>query len=158
MERSAAPITLTPSDVAPRPVEDHRRDYDSTTPLNVIEEDIARTRVRLSGTIAAIERELAPSRVLEKSRMTLRSALEPASGNFRQQVWAYAVPLALVLTGLSWLFELRRRTYRAEMLSTAGTTPAEEAELNETPAPAPSYTEVAGLVEPVSVIDENISN
>ena len=38
--------------------------YDAGKPPHVIEEDIARTRVRLSATIDALERGLDPQRVL----------------------------------------------------------------------------------------------
>jgi hypothetical protein len=155
MERSTERISVGRPVVAPPPPA--QRVYEANTPMPVIEEDIARTRVRLSATIAALERELTPARVVEKSRIVLRSALEPAPGPFRRQVWAYAIPLALILSGLSWLFLLRRLGYQAEALSTAGAMPAEGAELGETPAPVPSYVDVAGPVEPVSLVDEKTS-
>jgi hypothetical protein len=157
MDQSTARMTEARSDLERRPADSERRVYDAKTPLHEIEADIARTRVRLSGTIVALERELAPARILEKSRVVLRSALEPAPGPFRQQVWAYAIPLALVLTGLGWLFLLRRRRYQADALSTAGEMPAEAIETGETPSPAPSYADVAGPSEPVSLIDEKTS-
>ena len=157
MERSTERITVAQSVVAPTPPAGVEPVYDANTPRPVIEEDIARTRVRLSATIAALEHELAPARVVDKSRIVLRSALEPDPGPFRQQVWAYAIPLALVVTGLSWLFLLRRRRYQSDVLSTAGAMPAEATELGETPAPVPSYVEVAGPVEPVSLVDEKTS-
>src|SRR5260370_33044573 len=81
--------------------------YDGSTPPQAIEEDIARTRVRLSATIEELKRELAPQQVLERSTELLRSALEPAPGPFRSQTWPYAIPLALIATGLGWLFVLR---------------------------------------------------
>jgi hypothetical protein len=128
--------------------------YDGDKPLNEIEEDIARTRVRLSATIEALECELAPDRVVEKSSDLLRSALEPPPGPFRQQVWTYAIPLALIATGLGWLITLRRRSYQPEMPSSASELPAEEAEVGVMPAPAPTYADVAGPIEPVSLVDE----
>src|SRR5690349_9155667 len=76
--------------------------YDGSKPPSEIEEDIARTRVRLSAAINALERELVPARVIEASTEMLRSSLEPAPGPFRQQAWAYAIPLALIATGLGW--------------------------------------------------------
>ena len=116
--------------------------YDGSKPPQAIEEDIARTRVRLSATIEALERELAPQRVLERSTELLRSSLEPAPGSFRTQSWAYAIPLALITTGLAWLFLLRRPGYQP---------PAEEVELGETPNPAPGFLDAAGPAEPVLV-------
>ena len=118
--------------------------YDGSKPPQAIEEDIARTRVRLSATIEALKRELAPDQVLERSTELLRSSLEPAPGSFRTQTWAYAIPLALIATGLGWLFLLRRRF--GEML-------AEEVELGETPNPAPPFVDATGPVEPI-LVDE----
>lgn len=128
--------------------------YDGDKPLNEIEEDIARTRVRLSATIEALECELAPDRVVDKSAQLLRSALRPPPGPFYQQARAYAIPLALIATGLGWLITLRRRSYRAEVSSTAGEMPAEASEAGVMPVPAPSYADLAGPVEPVSLVDE----
>src|SRR5689334_23594360 len=59
--------------------------YNGSKPAKEIEEDIARTRVRLSATIEALERELTPNRVLERSAELLRSSIEPAPGSFRDQ-------------------------------------------------------------------------
>lgn len=128
--------------------------YDGGKPLNEIEEDIAHTRVRLSAAIEALEYELAPDRVVQKGSDLLRSALEPAPGSFRQQARAYAIPLALIAAGLGWLIMLRWRSYQAEMPSSAGELPAEATEIGETPIAAPSYADLAGPVEPVSLIDE----
>jgi hypothetical protein len=125
--------------------------YDGSKPPQAIEEDIARTRVRLSATIEALERELAPQRVLERSTELLRSSLEPAPGSFRTQSWAYAIPLALITTGLAWLFLLRRPGYQPETPASFGEMPAEEVELGETPNPAPGFLDAAGPAEPVLV-------
>ena len=127
--------------------------YDGDKPPGAIEEDIARTRVRLSATIEALERELAPQRVLERSTELLRSSLEPAPGSFRTQTWAYAIPLALIATGLGWLFLLRRLSYQPETPASFGEMPAEEVELGETPNAAPAFLDAAGPVEPV-LVDE----
>ena len=132
--------------VATRPVA-----YDGSKPPQAIEEDIARTRVRLSATIEALRRELAPQQVLERSTELLRASLEPPPGPFRAQTWAYAIPLALIATGLGWLFVLRRRSYEPETPASFGEMPAEEVELGETPNPAPSSADLAGPVEPVPV-------
>jgi hypothetical protein len=130
--------------------------YDGSKPPHAIEKDIARTRVRLSATIEALERELAPQRVLERSTELLRSSLEPPPGSFRTQAWAYAIPLALIATGLGWLFLLRRRSYQPETPASFGEMPAEAVEEGETPTPAPSSADLAGPVEPVpvSLVDE----
>ena len=130
--------------------------YDGNRPPQAIEEDIARTRVRLSATISALKRELAPQQVLERSTELLRSSLEPAPGSFRTQAWAYAIPLALIATGLGWLFLLRRRSYQPETPASFGEMPAEAVEEGETPTPAPAFADLAGPVEPVpvSLVDE----
>jgi hypothetical protein len=128
--------------------------YDGSKPPQAIEEDIARTRVRLSATIEALGRELAPHRVLERSTELLRSSLEPAPGSFRRQTGAYAIPLALIATGLGWLFLLRKRSYQPETPASFGEMPAEEVEIGETPNPTPSMVDAAAPVEPVSLVDE----
>jgi hypothetical protein len=128
--------------------------YYADKPLNEIEEDIARTRVRLSGTIEALERELAPDRIVEKSAQVLRDAFEPPPDSLRQQVWVYSIPLALIAAGLGWLFLLRRRIYQLNMPAIPGQLPAEAIEAGETPVPAPSNADVVGPVEPVSPVDE----
>ena len=132
--------------------------YDGSKSPSEIEEDIARTRVRLSAAIDALERELAPARVIETSTELLRSALEPEPGPFRQQVWAYAIPLALIATGLGWLFVLRRRTYEADLPSSFGEMPAEAVELGETPTPAPFEADVTSPAEPVALVDQDTAN
>jgi len=128
--------------------------YNGGKPPNEIEQDIARTRVRLSATIEALERELTPNRVLEKSTALLRGSLEPAPGSFRTQSWAYAIPLALIVTGLGWLFVLRRRPYQTETPASFGELPAEAIETGETPTPTPFHADLAGPTEPVSLIHE----
>jgi uncharacterized protein DUF3618 len=126
--------------------------YDGGKSPQAIEEDIARTRVRLGTTIDALERELAPDRVVEKGSDLLRSCLEPGPGPFREQTWAYAIPLALIATGLGWLFMLRRRSYRPETPASFGEMPGEAVEAGETPHPL--YAEMAPPVDPVSLVDE----
>ena len=128
--------------------------YDGSKPTQAIEEDIARTRVRLSATVAALKRELAPQQVLERSAELLRSSLEPAPGSFRTQSWAYAIPLALIATGLGWLFLLRRHSCQPEMPASFGEMPAEEVELGETPNPAQSLADPVAPIERVSLVDE----
>ena len=125
--------------------------YDGNTPPQAIEEDIARTRVRLSATIEALKRELAPQQLLERGTELLRSSIEPAPGPFRTQTWAYAIPLALIATGLGWLFLLRRHSYQPETPASFGEIPAEEVERGETPNPAASLVDSTGPLEPVRV-------
>jgi hypothetical protein len=127
---------------------------DRTKPPRVIEEDIARTRVRLSATIDALERELEPHRVIENGAQVLRNYLEPRPGAFREQVWAYAIPLALIVSGLGWLFVLRRRSYQPKTPAEFAELPADAVESGATPSPAPSHMGVVDPVEPVSLVDE----
>jgi hypothetical protein len=87
--------------------------------------------------------------VLERSTELLRSSLEPPPGSFRTQTWAYAIPLALIATGLGWLFLLRRRSYQPETPASFGEMPAEGVELGETPNPAAAFLDAAGPAEPV---------
>ena len=61
---------------------------------------------------------------------------------------------ALIMTGLGWLFILRRRSYQSAVPANYGEMPGEAVEAGETPAPAPSYADVAGQFEPVSLVDE----
>jgi hypothetical protein len=130
------------------------RDYDGKKPPHEIEEDIARTRVRLSATIEALERELAPRRVMEGGAEILRSSLEPGPGPFREQVWAYAIPLALIVSGLGWLFVLRRRSWQADVPASVGATLMDAVEAGQTPAPAPLYANVVEPIEPVPLAGE----
>jgi len=133
MDQSIDRTTVT------RPVAD-----DENKPPQAIEEDIARTRVRLSATIEALERELAPQRMLERSTELLRSSLEPAPGSLRTQTWAYAIPLALIATG---------RSYQPETPASFGEMPAEEVELGEMPNSAAAFPDAAGPTEPI-LVDE----
>jgi uncharacterized protein DUF3618 len=127
--------------------------YDGNKSPEAIEQDIARTRVRLSATIEALERELAPHRVLGRSTLVLRNSLEPAPGSFREQVWAYAVPLALIATGLGWLFILRWRSYQPETPASFGEMPGEAVEMGETPSLGSSYADAPEPLETVSQAD-----
>ncbi len=131
--------------------ENLRAEYDEDKPLREIEEDIARTRVRLSATIDALERELAPARIVEKGADMLRTYFVPATGPLRDRAWAYAIPSALIVVGLSWLMALRRRRWETELPSEFAEMPAEVVELGETPMPTPA---LADLIEPVSMIDQ----
>jgi hypothetical protein len=141
-------------DATARIVAENQVGYYANKSPNEIEEDIAHTRARLSATIGALERELAPNRLVEKSTDFLRNALEPPPGTFRQQIWAYAMPLALIATGLGWLFLLRQRTHQSHTAPIPGELPTEAIETGETPVPAPSNADVVGPVEPVSMADE----
>jgi hypothetical protein len=129
---------------------EHRREYDGDRPLHEIEQDIARTRVRLSATIEELERELAPARVAE----VLRQSLEPPHGPIRAHPRDYAIPLALIVAGLGWLFALRRSRWLAARPEASDEMPAEAVESGETPFPAAPHADLAGLVEPVSLVEE----
>ena len=137
MVQATDAMTATRPCRGPPGAEDRRRVRDANKPAHEIEEDITRTRARLSATVEALERELSPPRLIEKSVEMLRTSLEASPGPRREQVRAYAIPLALIATGLGWLFVLRRSANRG-----AGQTDAPSA---KTVAP----------VEPVSLVDEN---
>jgi Protein of unknown function (DUF3618) len=150
MDEEADAIATRPSS-AVRAAEDKRGVYDGNKPLGQIEEDIARTRVRLSAAIEALEEELAPHRVIENGAEVLRDALEPRSGSLGDQVRAYVIPLALIATGLGWLFALRTRNWRSRLDASPRETPAGAVETGETPAPAAASSNVVEPVEPVSL-------
>ena len=153
MDEEADARSTRPSS-AVRAAEADRGRYAANKPLEQIENDIARTRVRLSAAIEALEEELAPHRVIENGAEVLRDALEPRSGSLSDQIRAYAIPLALIATGLGWLFVLRRRHWRNHPAGSPGETPAEAVETGETPAPAPIYANVLDPPEPVPLADK----
>jgi len=153
MDQSTARITAAGTDGVP--AEYPRSEYDGDKPLREIEEDIARTRVRLSATIDALERELAPARVVEKGAEALWKSLEPGPAPVRNQLWAYAIPLAMIVAGLGWLVALRRNNWGTGLPSEFGELPAEAIEVGETPMPVPPYAGLSQPVEPVSLIDQN---
>jgi Protein of unknown function (DUF3618) len=146
MAQSTVRMTEARSDTV---LSEQPRDYDSDKPLHEIEQDIARTRVRLGATIQELECELAPARVAE----LLRRSLEPRPGPIRAQARDYAIPLALIVAGLGWLAVLRRSRW-ARQPSAVGEMSAEAVETGETPFPAASHADLAGPVEPVSLVDE----
>jgi hypothetical protein len=143
--RPASPVRAAGSDRGP---------YNGDKRPNEIEEDIARTRGRLSATIEALERELAPRHVIENGAEALRHSLELRSGRSQDQVWGYAIPLAFIATGLGWLFMLRRRRWQAGVPSTSDDIPADAVERGEPPLPAPRYADVVDPAEPVSPVAE----
>jgi len=153
MDEQADAIATRPGP-AVRADEGDRGPYDRNKPLGQIEEEIARTRVRLSAAIEALEHQLAARRVIENSAEMLRGSLEPRSDSFRDQLRAYAIPLALIATGLGWLFALRRRNWQSDLATGPSETPAEAVETGETPAPAAAYTNVVEPAEPVPLADE----
>lgn len=141
-------VSMTAARPHNTPAADPRdENYDGKS-LHEIEEDIARTRVRLGATIDALERELAPRRVAE----VLRASLEPTAGPLRAQARDYAMPLALIAAGLAWLVVLRRSRWAGDLPSEFGEMPAEAVELGETPPVAPAFAEP---VEPVAALDRN---
>jgi hypothetical protein len=152
MDQSTARTGAPPSDAMPPK---HRRaeEYDGRKPLREIEEDIARTRIRLGTTITALEGELAPARFVEKGTEALRRSLKLGPGPLRDQFRAYAIPLAMILAGLAWLVASRRNSWEADLPSEFGGLPAEAVEIGETPTPAPSHVGLAEPLEPVSMID-----
>jgi hypothetical protein len=155
MDRQTDAMIETPPTSAGRTAEAPRGAvYDDNKRPHEIEKDIAHTRVRLSDAIDALERELSASRVIEKSVEVLRSSLDPAPGRSRDSVRAYAIPLALIATGLGWLFLLRRRNHRVDVPTSFGETPNETFEAGETSRPAPRYENMVEPREPVSLLDQ----
>jgi hypothetical protein len=147
MDQSTARIGAPPADAMP--AEHRRAEYDGHKPLREIEEDIARTRIRLGATITALEDELAPARLVERGTVALRRSLRLGHGPLRDQFRAYAIPLAMILAGLAWLVASRRNSWAADLPSEFGEMPAEAVEIGETPTPAPEH---AGLVEPLEPV------
>lgn len=153
MDKESDVIASPPSSAAPITERD-RDSYGGNKPLHEIEEEIARTRVRLSATIEALERELVPRRAIDNAAETLRRALEPSPTSRLDRVREFAIPLALIASGLGWLFMLRRRNWQADRPAARGETPAEAVEMEETPAPEPLYASFIDPPEPVSLVDE----
>jgi uncharacterized protein DUF3618 len=147
MDQSTVRMTESRSDTV---LAEQHRDYNGGKPLHEIEQDIARTRVRLGATIQELERELAPARVAE----VLRHSLKPPPGPIRVQPRDYAIPIALIVAGLGWLFTLRRNRWLNTQPEAPGQMPAEGVETGETPFPAAPHADLAGPVEPVSLVDE----
>jgi hypothetical protein len=148
MDRSTARIAPTGSDLGQPPIAVDRRAEQADKPPHEIENDIARTRVRLRATIEALERELAAERVVEKSREILETAIVAPSGN---RVLAYAIPLALIATGLGWLFTVRRRHYRVGLPARGTEIPGGAVASAQTPVPASAHQQP---IEKISVADE----
>ena len=155
MDKESDVIASPPSSAAPI-TESDRASYDGNRPLHEIEEEIARTRVRVSAAIEALERQLATGRAIDNAAEMVRRALEPppissALDRFR----AHAIPLALIASGLGWLFMLRRRNWQSDSPAARDETLAEAAEMGETPTPKPLYVNIIDPLEPVSSVDEN---
>jgi uncharacterized protein DUF3618 len=131
-----------------------RSRYDGNKPLGQIEDDIARTRVRLGVAIEALGQELAPGRLIENSADAFRDSLKPQADWLRNQVRTVAVPLALITTGLGWLFAVRSRYWRSQLVGSPREAPAEAVEMGETPAPAPIEAHATNPPEPVSLADD----
>src|SRR5262249_41556721 len=121
MDQSTARTGAPPPDAVDAvPAERRRAAYDGNKPLREIEEDIARTRIRLGTTITALEGELAPARFVERGTEALRSSLKLGLGPLRVQFRAYAIPLAMILAGLAWLVASRRNSWEADLPSAFG--------------------------------------
>lgn len=120
-EAPATPATSAPV----RRRRDLRAPSNGRKPPHEIEVEITETRRRLGAAIEALDRELAPGRVIEHGAQALHRALEPRQGSVRDHAGAYAVPLALIAVGLGWLFIARRRHWRAELSAVSRETPAD---------------------------------
>jgi hypothetical protein len=153
LDKESDAIAPPPSSAAPITERD-RASYDGNRPLHEIEEEIARTRVRLSATIEAFERQLATGRAIDNAAEMVRRALEPPPTSSLNRFQAYAIPLALIASGLGWLFMLRRRNGQSGSHTVRDETPTEAAEMGETPPPEPLYVNIIDPLEPVSSVDE----
>jgi Protein of unknown function (DUF3618) len=156
MDQSTARIGAPPADAMPPK---HRRaEYDGHKPLREIEEDIARTRIRLGTTITALEGELTPARFVERGTEALGRSLKLGAGPLRDQFRAYAIPLAMILAGLAWLVASRRNNWEANLPSEFGEMPAEAVEIGETARPDPAHAGLAEPLEPVSLTDSEATS
>jgi Protein of unknown function (DUF3618) len=154
MDQSTDRITAAPLDERSSTAEQRRVAYNETEPLHQIEKDIARTRVRLSATIEALERELSPDRIASKSVEGLLNALETARGSTRPQAWAYAIPLALIASGLGWLFMVRQRSSAVETSCNSDSAGAEEGEADKAPRRAAPFADLTARVGSLPEPDE----
>ena len=153
LDKESDVIASPPSSAAPI-TESDRAPYDGNRPLHEIEEEIARTRVRLSAAIEALERQLATGRAIDNAAEMVRRALEPSPTSFFNRFRVHAIPLALIASGLGWLFILRRRNWQPDSPAARDETLAEAAEMGETPTPKPLYVNIIDPLEPVSSVDE----
>jgi hypothetical protein len=136
MNKGADAIAAS-SGSATHAAEDGRGSYHGNKPLQEIEDDIARTRVRLNTTIEALEHKLlTPGGVIDNAVEALRDSLKPPPDLSRGQAAAYAIPMALIAAGLGWLFMLRRRNWQTDALADYGKGPANVAATEETRAAA----------------------
>jgi hypothetical protein len=156
MDQLTARIGAPPADAMP--AEHRRAEYDGHKPLREIEEDIARTRIRLGATITALEDELAPARLVERGTVPLRRSLRLGHGPLRDQFRAYAIPLAMILAGLALLVASRRNSWEADLPSEFGEMPAEAVEIGETARPDPAHAGLAEPLEPVSLTDSEATS
>jgi hypothetical protein len=77
--------------------------YDANKAPEEIEDDILRTRRHLSVTIEALERRLAPRRLIARSTETFLNALEGDTEQLAARLRENAVPLLLIVAGAAWL-------------------------------------------------------
>jgi hypothetical protein len=153
LDKESDAIASPPNSAAPITERD-RASYDGNKPLHEVEEEIARTRVRLGAAIEALERQLAAGRAIDNAAEMVRRALEPPPTSSLDRFRAHAIPLALIASGLGWLFMLRRRNWQSDSPAAHDETPAGAAEMGETPAPEPLYANIIDPLEPVSLVDE----
>jgi hypothetical protein len=153
LDKESDAIASPPSSAAPI-IKRDRTPYDGNRPLHEIEEEIARTRVRVSAAIEALERQLATGRAIDNAAEMVRRALEPPPTSSLNRFRAHAIPLALIASGLGWLFMLRRRNWQSDAPAARGETPAGAAEMGETPTPEPLYVNIIEPLEAVSSVDE----
>jgi len=151
MDQSMDRATATRPDAGSPNAEHRHLPYSGTEPLQQIEKDIARSRVRLSATIEALGRELSPDRIVLKGTAGLRGALEAARRSTRPQIWSYAIPLTLIAGGLGWLFMVRGRSSGVATPRKLNGASAGEVGTDQAPAHAASY---AGLTAPAGSLSQ----
>lgn len=81
--------------------------YDGNKAPEEIEDDILRTRHHLSATIDALERRLAPRRLIARSAETFLNALEGDAEHLAARLRENALPLLLIVAGAAWLLLTR---------------------------------------------------
>jgi len=81
--------------------------YDGNKAPGEIENDILRTRDHLSATIDALERRLAPRRLIARSAENLLNALEGDAEHLAARLRENALPLLLIVAGAAWLLLAR---------------------------------------------------
>lgn len=114
-----------------------KTDITKDTPPEVIEQDIARTRAELSGTVDEIQERLSPGHIKEKATEKIRGGIRSVSSRISSSAkergatimntaLSNPVPLAMIGAGVAWLAFSRSRYRRS--LEETGSNIREKAE------------------------------